>query len=138
MKRLLFGLALVCLMSAARAADHDHEHPGGKSPEKLGKVSFPTSCAPAVQAQFERGVALLHSFWFPEGFKALTAVAEQAPACAMAYWGIALNRLLNPFNGEAGADFVKQGQAAIEKARSLGAKTQRERDYIDAAAILYA
>jgi tetratricopeptide (TPR) repeat protein len=116
---------------------HDHGDPDVRPPEKLGKVSFPTSCDRKVQPLFERGVALLHSFWFGEGLKAFTAVAEQDPGCAMAYWGIALNRLLNPFNGEAGASFVKHGQAAIEKARTIGAKTERERDYIDAAALLY-
>jgi hypothetical protein len=136
MKRWLFILAV--LAWSAQAADHHHDHgASGPAPEKLGKVPFPTSCDPRVQAQFERGVALLHSFWFAEGLKAFTAVAEQDPACGMAYWGIAINRLLNPFNGEAGPSFVKQGAAAIEKAKAVGAKTQRERDYIDAAALLY-
>ena len=55
----------------------------------------------------------------------------------MAYWGIAINRLLNPFNGEAAPNFVKAGQAAVEKAKAVGAKTQRERDYIEAVALLY-
>ncbi len=139
MKRLF--VLLVAFVTASPAGAHDtHGHGAGSArpAETLGKVSFPTSCAPTVQAQFERGVALLHSFWFPEGLKAFTAVAEQDPGCAMAYWGIAINRLLNPFNGEAGAGFVREGQAAIEKARSIGAGTQRERDYIDAAALLYA
>ena len=140
MKRFLLVLALIGAApggAAAHSPDHDHGSQGGRPPETLGKVSFPTSCEPAVQTQFERGVALLHSFWFPEGFKTFTAVAERDPGCAMAWWGIAINRLLNPFNGEAAASFVKEGQAAIEKARAIGAKTQRERDYIEAAALLY-
>jgi hypothetical protein len=144
MKRLIivFGVAVIVGLSltpaAAQSHDaHDHASPGGRGPETLGKVSFPTSCSPTVQAQFERGVALLHSFWFGEGLKAFTAVAEQDSGCAMAYWGIAINRLLNPFNGEAAPNFVKDGQAAIEKARAAGAQTQRERDYIEAAALLY-
>jgi hypothetical protein len=136
MKRILLVLALGFAWPAVAADDHDHGS-AGRPPETLGKVSFPTSCDAKVQAQFERGVALLHSFWFAEGLKAFTAVTEQDPACAMAYWGIAMNRLLNPFNGEAGPNFVKQGQAAIDKAKAAGAKTQRERDYIDAAALLY-
>jgi hypothetical protein len=137
MKRLLLVLALSFTWPVVAADDHDHGTAAGRPPETLGKVSFPTSCEARVQAQFERGVALLHSFWFAEGLKAFTAVAEQDPACGMAYWGIAINRLLNPFNGEAAPDFVKQGQAAIDKARAVGAKTQREREYIDAAALLY-
>ena len=142
MKTLVLARAAVlaiCMNTGATLAHDAHEdgHSGGRGPERLGKVSFPTSCDPKVQPLFERGVALLHSFWFGEGLKAFTAVTEQDPGCAMAYWGIALNRLLNPFNGEAGPTFVKQGQTAIEKARAIGAKTERERDYIDAAALLY-
>ncbi|MGZ8197988.1 MAG: hypothetical protein ACXWVP_06500 [Burkholderiales bacterium] len=137
MKRLHWALVLLFAFPAAAHEGHDPGGSGGRPPEQLGKVTFPTSCDSKVQAQFERGVALLHSFWFGEGLKAFTAVAEQDPGCAMAHWGIALNRLLNPFNGEARPDFVKQGQAAIEKAKALGAQTQRERDYIDAAALLY-
>jgi hypothetical protein len=143
-KRLIYTFGLGLGLSSPLAATggqshdaHDHAAPGGRPPEQLGKVSFPTSCEPKVQAQFERGVALLHSFWFGEGLKAFTAIAEQDPGCAMAHWGIAINRLLNPFGGEPAASFLKQGQAAIEKAKAIGAKTQRERDYVDAAALLY-
>jgi hypothetical protein len=136
-RRLLFTLALALALPAI-AHDDNHDHgAAGQPPEKLGKVSFPTSCNPKVQPQFERGVALLHSFWFAEGLKAFSAAAEQDPGCGIAYWGIALNRLLNPFNGEAAANFVKEGRAAIDKAQAVGAKTQRERDYIAAAALLY-
>jgi hypothetical protein len=144
MKRLIYTLGLGLALSAPLAATwgqspdaHDHAAPGGRPPEQLGNVSFPTSCDPKVQAQFERGVALLHSFWFGEGLKAFTVIAEQDPGCAMAHWGIAINRLLNPFGGEPAPNFLKQGQTAIEKAKAIGAKTQRERDYIDAAALLY-
>ena len=97
---------------------HDHAPPGGRPPEQLGKVSFPTSCDPKVQAQFERGVALLHSFWFGEGLKAFTAVAEQDPGCAMAHWGIAINRLLNPFGGEPGTEFPEAGTGRDRKSES--------------------
>jgi hypothetical protein len=143
MKRLISTFATALALSlpppAGAGQSHaGHDHAGGRPPEQLGRVSFPTSCDARVQAQFERGVALLHSFWFGEGLKAFTAIAEQDPGCAMAYWGIALNRLLNPFTGEAAPNFVNQGRAAIEKAKAIGAKTERERDYIDAAALLYA
>ncbi|MGZ5115615.1 MAG: hypothetical protein ACXWIH_05855, partial [Burkholderiales bacterium] len=93
MKRLfiVFGVAVVLGLpltpAAAQSHDaHDHATPGGRPPETLGKVSFPTSCSATVQVQFERGVALLHSFWFGEGLKAFTAVTEQDPTCAIAYW----------------------------------------------------
>ncbi|HEV7867720.1 MAG TPA: hypothetical protein VGO90_08565, partial [Chthoniobacteraceae bacterium] len=110
MKRILLVIALTFAGPAVAADDHDHGS-GARPPATLGKVSFQTSCEAKVQAQFERGVALLHSFWFSEGLKAFTAVAGQDPTCAMAYWGIAMNRLLNPFNGEAAPNFVQQGQA---------------------------
>jgi tetratricopeptide (TPR) repeat protein len=133
---LVMGCSLMTPLARSHDAHEAHEH-AGRPPEALGKVSFPTSCNPAVQAQFERGVALLHSFWFGEGLKVFNAVAEQDPGCAMAYWGIAINRLLNPFVAPP-PNLVKEGQAAIDKAKAIGAKTERERDYIDAAALLYA
>ena len=61
------------------------------STEKLGTVHFPVSCSAAAQPQFDRAVALLHSFWYSEGVKAFTAVAATDPACAMAHWGIAMS-----------------------------------------------
>src|SRR5687768_5104854 len=129
MKRVICTFGLAFALSSPLAATggqshdaHDHAAPGGRPPEQLGKVSFPTSCDAKVQAQFERGVALLHSFWFGEGLKAFTAVAEQDPGCAMAHWGIAINRLLNPFGGEPGPAFLKEGAAAIEKAKAIGAR----------------
>jgi Tfp pilus assembly protein PilF len=59
--------------------------------DKLGKVTFPTSCDPRAQAQFERGVAMLHSYWFTEARKVFDAVLQQDPTCTMAYWGLAVN-----------------------------------------------
>src|SRR5688500_18901262 len=86
MKRLYCMLLLACAGPLA-SAHEAHVGASGRPPEQLGSVSFPTSCDPAVQAQFERGVALLHSFWFPEGLNAFRAVAAQDPQCAMANWG---------------------------------------------------
>jgi len=65
-------------------------------PEKLGKVHFPVSCTPAVQQQFDRAVAMLHSFWVSPAAKAFAEVAKSDPDCAMAYWGIAINRRRTP------------------------------------------
>jgi hypothetical protein len=137
MSKRMAWIVLMAVCAPLAAAHDDHAPDPGAAPEKLGKVSFPTTCSPAVQAQFDRGVALLHSFWFPAGLKAFQAVAQQDPDCAMAYWGIALNRLLNPFNGVAAPPILKEGQTAIEQARAIGAKSERERDYIEAAAVLY-
>ena len=71
--------------------------------DKLGKVTFPTSCDPSVQPQFERGVAMLHSYWFIQARKTFEAVLQQDPNCAMAYWGIAVDLLGNTLVGPATA-----------------------------------
>src|SRR4051812_35300549 len=129
-------LGLVLLAAPAFAHDEDQKQ-GGRPPEKLGTVHFQTSCSAAVQPLFERGVALLHSFWFPEGLKTFNEVLKRDPSCTIAYWGIGVNRLLNPFGGQPAEAVVLQGQEAVEKALAGGAKTQRERDYIAAIAAFY-
>lgn len=108
-----------------------------KVTEQLGKVTFPTSCDPKVQAQFERGVALLHSYWFTEGGKVFDAVAKQDPSCVMAYWGYAVNLLGNSLSSPPSAKAAQMAWDALEKARAIGAKTQRESDWIDALSAYY-
>lgn len=112
-----------------------HQHPAGE-PEKLGKVDFPVSCDAAVQPQFNRAVAMLHSFWYEKASEAFAAIAEKDPACGMAYWGIAMTHYHQIWEAPGPAD-LKQGWTAVEKANSAGAKTQRERDYIAAIEIFY-
>jgi hypothetical protein len=104
----------------------------GQQDEKLGRLSFPTSCDPKVQAEFERGVAMIHSYWFIYARRTFEGVLQQDPTCAIAYWGVAMDYLGNtlavaPTRAEAEAAW-----AALEKARATGAKTQRERDWIEA------
>jgi hypothetical protein len=117
---------------------HQHDHESGHPPERLGEVRFENSCAPAVQAAFTRGVALLHSFWFSASAAAFTKVAEQDPSCGIAWWGVAMSRWGNPFAPARPVAALEQGRAAIEKARAAGAKTERERLFIEAAAALFA
>ena len=106
--------------------------------EQLGKVSFPTSCDPKVQPQFERGVAMLHSFWYSAAEKTFRDVVEQDPSCAIARWGFASILMLNPLAGTgASPKGAALAQTAIEQGRQIGAKTQRERDYIEAVAAYY-
>jgi len=109
-----------------------------QSAEQLGKVSFPTSCDPAVQEQFERGVAMLHSFWFSAAEKTFRDVVAKDPSCAIARWGFASILMANPLAGQGAAPKrAPLAQEAIEQARKVGAKTQRERDYIEAVAAYY-
>lgn len=103
---------------------------------KVGEVGFPVSCSAEAQQQFTRAVALLHSFWYEEAVKAFTGVAETDPSCAMAYWGVAMSNWY-PLWYPPGAAALKAGSDAVAKAQSIGAKTDRERDYIDAIATFY-
>src|SRR6516165_6707534 len=125
----LFASALLLLLAEPAAA--------GTSEEKFGEVNFPISCSAAAQAQFRRAVAMLHSFFFPETVKAFTALASQEPSCAMAYWGLAISQRPNPLVAPFPAEMMRNGWQAIEAARAAGAKTQREKDWIEALAVFF-
>lgn len=131
-RNLLFAASFILVPILALAPVR-----AGTAAEQLGKVSFPTSCNPAVQQQFERGVALLHSYWFTEGRKTFETILQQDPDCAIAYWGLAINLLINPLAAPPPAKNLQAGWEALEKARAIGAKTQRERDWIEALSALY-
>jgi hypothetical protein len=132
MKRILYLIFAVFLSAAILPAQ---EKMG--SPEKLGKVHFPVSCIPAAQQEFDHALAMLHSFWYPQGLNAFSEVAKIDPSCAMAYWGIAMSRRTNPLVGRPAPPVLKDGLEAIAKAETIGAKTQRERDYIAAIGTYY-
>jgi hypothetical protein len=100
-------------------------------------VHFVTSCQPSVEKTFDRGVALLHSFWFSAAIEAFNKVLADDPQCAMANWGIAMSWWSNPFGGFRSTQALAAGSAAIEKGKSIGAKTERERAYILAAGTLF-
>ncbi|MGB2717490.1 MAG: hypothetical protein WBC51_25120 [Vicinamibacterales bacterium] len=120
--------------SAAAQNPAQHEHP---APERLGRVHFATSCSPAVTADFDRAVALLHSFSFSTAKQAFDGVLAKDPSCAMAYWGIAMTHWQNPFAGMRPASALAAGNAAAERAQATGKSTPRERDYIAAVSELY-
>jgi hypothetical protein len=105
--------------------------------ERLGRVNFPISCSAEAQAQFNRGVALLHSFFFPETHKAFSAITAKEPSCAMAYWGLAISQRPNPLVGPFADDVLQRGFEAIENARAAPQKTRRESDWIEALAHFY-
>jgi tetratricopeptide (TPR) repeat protein len=133
MKSSRLALALLAGAVAAAAFAHDGDpktKPGG---DRFGRVLFKTSCTPEAQKQFERALAMLHSFYFPETVKAFTAIPETDPACAIAYWGIAISQRPNPLVGPFDAATLKRGLDAIEKGEAVGAKTPRERDWLAAA-----
>ncbi len=126
MRRVVLALIIVgMLVTAARGQ------------EKLGKVHFPTSCSPAAQPHFERGLALLHSFTFGPAIKAFDEAATVDPACGIAHWGAAVAWIGNPLAGPPPENRLKAGAAAVARARSAGARTQREQDYIAAIGAFY-
>jgi tetratricopeptide (TPR) repeat protein len=109
----------------------------GKTAERLGTVRFATSCAPAVQPQFDRAVALLHSFHLDAAVGAFSDVAAADPTCGMAYWGVAMSWLGNPLAAPPSARGLKEGGAAVDRAKAAGARTDREREYIAAIETIY-
>src|SRR6478672_2123845 len=135
--RLLCGplfLMIAILSPRPTFAQADHH----TSPENLGKVNFATSCSKAVQPQFDRAVALMHSFQFARDIEAFNAILAIDPSCAMADWGIALSNWGNPFAaGQKTQAQLDKGLKAIEHSRATGAKTERERAYIEAVAHLF-
>jgi tetratricopeptide (TPR) repeat protein len=128
-----FLTALVASLTIVASvwADADPANRTG-DPEKLGRVHFKTSCSPEAQKQFERALAMLHSFFFPETVKAFTAIPATDPSCAIAYWGIAISQRPNPLVGPFDAATLKRGLDAVEKGEAIGPKTQRERDWLAA------
>ena len=133
MKReiLILTFAVLCCAPVATAQAKTADA------EKLGKVHFAVSCLPATQPQFDRAVAMLHSFWYPQSFNAFSEITKSDPGCAMAYWGMAISRQENPLVGAPNPQVLKDGLEAASKAKLAGAKTQRERDYISAIETYY-
>jgi hypothetical protein len=128
------ALVLVSLSSFGNAQEtHQHEH---SADEKLGQVHFPTSCDPAAQVEFDRAVAMLHSFWYDKASDAFSDMARRNASCAMAYWGLAMT-FYHPLWEKPNAAALSNGRAAIEKARAIGAKSDRENAFIAAAEVFY-
>src|ERR1041384_6757454 len=103
----------------------------------LGTVNFETSCKPEAQKLFDRGMLYQHSFWYRASQRQFEDVLQADPECGIAYWGIALSLLWNPHTAPP-AKNLAEGAAAIAKGQSVGAKSQRERDYLDTLAVMYA
>jgi hypothetical protein len=134
MKTLALGFLFAL---AAPTFAQEHQHAAAGTPGKLGTVHFRTSCSAAAQPKFDRAMALLHSFWFPAAIEAFDQVLKEDASCAIAHWGIAIAQWGNPFAGVTSPKAMQDGSAAIEKAKAASAKTERERDYIAAAELLY-
>ena len=104
--------------------------------QRLGAVHFETSCNETAQRRFDRGMRYQHSFWYRASKDIFEDVLKADPDCAIAYWGIATSLLLNPFGVPPAANLA-EGLAAIQKGKAIGAKTPREREFIDALGAFY-
>jgi len=139
MRKLMFSICLAAMcavvtFSVPAFADDEHHHDMMES--QLGTVHFPVSCKPEAQKTFEKGVALLHSFWYEEAEKTFTKAASQDSKCAMAHWGIAMS-LWHQLWDWPKEDTIARGAAELKKAGKPKARTARERDYIAAATAFY-
>jgi hypothetical protein len=126
------------LATALPVAAQDHQH--HPTAEEVGAVRFETSCAPAVQPDIDRAVAMLHSFWFPAALSTFEDIARRDPACSTAPWGIAMTLMSNPFIAEVPPPaMLRDGRAAAERAVELAQRqTARELGLARAVLAFYA
>lgn len=138
MMRRILTVALLCatmaFFCATLSAQEEHDHP---APETLGTVSFPTSCQPQTQAEFDRAVALLHSFAYRAAEDAFRSVAVRDPQCAMAHWGVAMTHYHQLWDPPLSAAGITAAQKEIKQAEMFPEASAREREYIQAASLVF-
>jgi hypothetical protein len=135
MRRVRVIAGVLAAIAAASGSAQDHGH---GSDEKLGTVHFATSCNEGAQKEFDRAVALLHSFQFSRAIDGFHATLQSDSTCGMAYWGVALSQWSNPFAaGMKDEGQLRAGRGSAEQGKAVGAKTEREQAYIAAAGTLY-
>lgn len=128
---LTLGAALAAAPAAAQQT-HDHHTPASSH----DAVQFPVSCRPEVRPDFQRAVAVLHSFGYGEARRAFRAIADRDPACGMAHWGVAMT-YWHILWAPPTPDELAQGRIAAQQGSRLGATTARERAYIAAINAFY-
>src|SRR5580698_4178310 len=133
MRKTLMAVTIACAATFGTSASVMAQENAEK---QLGTVHFATSCNETAQRRFDRAMRYQHSFWYSASKEVYQEALNADPECAIAYWGIALSLLNNP-HGAIPAPNLPLGLAAIQKAKAIGAKTERERDYIDALALMY-
>lgn len=133
MRYICLFLSLLVSMSVFA---QDHQHGDHHSKEELGQVSFPVSCNPSSQSEFNRAIALLHDFWYGEAEKTFKKIAASDPDCSMAHWGVAMSNY-HPLWAPPNETELTNGTAGAEKAMAMGAKTDREKAYIAAIDAFY-
>jgi len=137
MKNLSIFLVVSLLCAIPVFANDQGDQHEDLTSEQLGTVHFPTTCTEGVQKSFERGVALLHSFWYEEAQKQFEQVVQDDPHCAMAHWGVAMS-LWHQLWNHPDAKTIKKGKREVKKAKALHSHDDREWGYIAAADAFYA
>ena len=133
---VLLGVCSLTLATSGAALAQDHAGHGAPA-DRLGSVTFPNTCADAVKPQVNRGVALLHSFWFDEAIRTFNDVAAKDPKCGISQWGVALAMWGNVLATGPQPPGITAALAAIEKGRQMGTGSPREGDYLEAVAAFY-
>src|SRR5580698_9498601 len=138
MKRVACLMLFSLFFALTAVADDDHRHHHEDlTAAQLGTVTFPVSCDPAVQKAFERGVALLHSFWYEEAEKEFVQISAQAPNCALAHWGVAMS-LWHQLWNQPDKKVIARGLDEVHQAKTTdGPTTPREQAYIAAISAFY-
>lgn len=136
MKNFAFILLMLAVFPAAAQTMGASGSVAATGNERLGTVSFPISCTVPAQVEFNRGVALLHDFWYAEAQPQFERLTKSDPGCAMAHWGVAMS-MFHQIWDRPDADSMKLGWTEMQKAQALTAGTDREREYIAALANFY-
>ncbi|HSK42983.1 MAG TPA: hypothetical protein VLA83_03735 [Candidatus Binatia bacterium] len=124
------------MVLAAISPGHGQQRAGLPSSRVLGKVVFPNSCSTPAQPAMLQGIAQLHSFQYAAAESAFTEATNADPKCAMAYWGLAMSSYRPLWDG-ADEKALKKGRHFLEQIQKDWPVSQREREYIDAIAIIF-
>ena len=135
-------MALVFLAAIGLSPGHAQRPPEAvgtsAARDDLGKVHFATSCQPAVEKQFDQAMVFLYAFWAKDAIGDFKTVLQQDPDCVIAYWGIAMALQQNPLTAQQpNSEAARDALAGLDMAKRIGAKSQREADYLAAVDLIY-
>jgi tetratricopeptide (TPR) repeat protein len=131
MRNLIVGRTLLVWLAVSGAAAVPAQQPADGEATRLGTVAFQISCKGGVQANFDRGVSFLHSFWYEAAADTFAEVIASDPDCAMGYWGQAMTGFPQ-INGWPDGAAVAAAERALSSAEAARERTPREAAYVEA------
>jgi tetratricopeptide (TPR) repeat protein len=137
MKTISWVVAFSLIVGSSTVLGHEDDDAQRGQPEQLGEVNFPISCSAQAQKEFDRGMALFHSFWWDEAAKTFAGITQKEPDCAIGYWGSALTALGNLYAGPTPPKALQFGADELARAAAAPVADRRERDYIAALLVFY-